>query len=152
MRSYRRFDPRHDLDSPISGPHDLNLGSRCSESTPIPIPRQTLCNAISLPACLRRLLRLYRCTLRPRYSPTKVPLSALVDPAVVFAPAVAAAFTYCALGMEVGILVERDGPGGVFGAENVATVSAVVAALEKGEVFGADGRVADGGVGVGFPV
>ncbi len=95
---------------------------------------------------------MYGCTLRSRNTPPEHPLSALVDPVVVFAPAVVATSAHFAIGVEVGVLVERDGPGGVFGAEDVAAVSAVVATVKEGEMFGADGRVADGGVEVGFPV
>lgn len=47
--------------------------------------------------------------------------------------------------MEVGILVEWDGVCSVGGAENMATMSAVVAAKEYAEGGAAGGRVARGG-------
>ena len=54
--------------------------------------------------------------------------------------------------MKLRVLVERDGVMGVGAAEDVATVSAMVATLEEVEGSLADGRVADDGIGVGFPV
>lgn len=57
-----------------------------------------------------------------------------------------------AFGVEVGILIEWDGPRGVFAAEDVAAVSAVVPALEEGESLLANGGITDNRVGVGFPV
>ena len=57
-----------------------------------------------------------------------------------------------AFGMKIRFLIERDGVVGVGIAEDVATVAAVVAALEDREGFLADRRITNEGVGVGFPV
>ena len=54
--------------------------------------------------------------------------------------------------MEIRVLVKRDGISRVGITEDMTTVSAMVAAFKEAECSAADGRVADGGVRVGFPV
>ena len=49
-----------------------------------------------------------------------------------------------AVGVEVGVLIERDGVGGVGGAENVPAMPAVVATQEHAEGGAAAGGVAGG--------
>lgn len=58
----------------------------------------------------------------------------------------------CTFRIEIRILIERDLPRRVLVAEDVAAMSAVVPSLEEAEGFVADWVVADGGVGVRFPV
>lgn len=55
-------------------------------------------------------------------------------------------------GMKIRVLIERDAIGGVLAAEDVAAVTAVVAAFPDAEGFLADGEIADRGAGVRFPV
>lgn len=128
-----------------------------SKRTPIPVPRH---------ARSQRRLRALRPTTRCARQPdirragqrrraradAVVARDALLAPPRVLVPAVLAGARLGALGVEFGLLVERDGEVGVRVAEDVPAVAAVVAALEEREGLLADGRVADGGVGVGFPV
>lgn len=128
------------------------------EGAPGPILRRTARNTPPLPLGAlpsptpshngnRRIRR--RCRLRiqaviprkPRRFPLAIPI-----------PAVLASARWCAVGVELGGLVQRDGVGGMGVAEDEAAVPAVVAALEEGESFLADGGVADQGVCVGLPV
>lgn len=54
--------------------------------------------------------------------------------------------------MVVPFLVERYLPYGMLPAEHIPTVSAMMPSLEESEGFLADGRVANRGMGVWFPV
>ena len=79
-------------------------------------------------------------------------LHALLDPLDPLFRAVIAAAHFLAQGVELSVLVEAEALGAVLGAEDVAAVAAVVAALEEVEFLLADVEVADLSVGVGFPV
>ena len=67
-------------------------------------------------------------------------------------PAVLAGSRLGAIGVEFCVLVERNGVRGVVVAENVATMPAVMTALEQRKGFLAKRGVANGSVGVGLPV
>jgi hypothetical protein len=67
-----------------------------------------------------------RATLPPTNTPRGIPL-------LIVAVAGIAGAGGEAIGVEAGVLVEGDGEGGVVGAEDVAAVAAVVAAVEDVE-------------------
>lgn len=81
-----------------------------------------------------------------------LPRSARVVPPPVLFPAVLARSRFCAVRVELCVLVERDRVVGVRVAEDMATVAAVVTPLEEAECLLTDGRVANDSVGVRFPV
>jgi hypothetical protein len=74
-----------------------------------------------------------------------------VPPPVLF-PAVLARSRFGPVGVELCVLVEGDSVVGVGVAEDMATVAAMVTALEEVEGLLTDGRVANDRVGVGLPM
>lgn len=125
-----------------------------SEGAPVPFPRQARRDAASL--VVRTFARPLGHRLRGGAGRQTFPPRGRVDPVFfplrVHAPTVSASPVESPVGMIVSVLVQGYLPHGMLPAKHVPTVPAMMPSLEESEGFLADGRVADRGMGVWFPM
>ena len=128
------------------------------ESTPVPIPGQTLCNTPFMP--LRTLgISLVDGSARCPSQFTAIlvffrlrHLSLFLYPSPIFRPTMPASPLNHSVRMKVCVLIKWDCPLGVLVAKHVSAMPAMMPPLEQTEMLLAYWRIADCRVGVWFPV